>query len=241
MSTEVCWHIPWGRCSKRHYEDLHFYYGRCRSGRRWFWAVSEWDGDHAHGWVDSEAEALDQARTAVVRLAAGRAATAFIKHGHASACLKDINTEKRKQRPASTEFDTAPVEYLYGQWQDEECERHTVAFRVTKRTPKRVYYIRQDYGDGDIEVGFVDRQALERDGYAHNRGAGGWWAADFTLYTEPPTRKDSSAGPDLQQLKDEMVAAHPDRGGDHETFIQAHRRYMRAKQRTSPATSKERP
>jgi hypothetical protein len=43
-------------------KELTFWYGRCRSGQRWFWVVSLWNFDSAnrierYGWVDNEARA----------------------------------------------------------------------------------------------------------------------------------------------------------------------------------------
>jgi len=50
-------------------------WGRCRSGRRWFWAARDFDGPREHGWADSEELAVSAAEAAVERLAGGRAAT----------------------------------------------------------------------------------------------------------------------------------------------------------------------
>lgn len=230
---DICWHEPYTRCRADHDSALRFDYGRCRSGRRWFWAV-RWfdyksDGERAHGWTDTQDSALTEARAAVARIAAGRPATAYMSHGEATRELKALNAERRKARPASATGDTTVVEYLYGQWWDsEELVHHLVTFRITRKTPKRIYYVRRERGD-DVEIGFVDRHALETTGEVHNRGAGGWWAADFHLYAVPPEpAKHASAAPDLAALRTAMADAHPDRGGTSEAFIAARTRYKRA-------------
>jgi len=50
-------------------------WGRCRSGRRWFWAVPDFDGPREHGWADTEERAVNAAEAAVERLAGGRVTT----------------------------------------------------------------------------------------------------------------------------------------------------------------------
>ncbi|MCW2904586.1 MAG: hypothetical protein JWO67_6851 [Streptosporangiaceae bacterium] len=230
----ICWHAPYDRCSAKHHGEQHFYYGRCRSGQRWFWAVREFDGEHAHGWASTDDEALDEARAAVVRLAAGRPATAFVQHAHATDALKAINAEKRKTRPASGTSEATAVEYLYGETWDEEMVHSVVAFQVTKKTAKRIYYIRRERIPGDVEIGFVDRQKLEAKGDVYR--AGRWWDTDARLYLEPPEREQRQGALDLAQLKAEMTAAHPDRGGTNEAFIAAHQRYKRALAAQSVAT-----
>jgi len=203
-------------------------WGRCRSGRRWFWAARNFDGPREHGWADSEELAVNAAEAAVERLAGGRAATVRVLHGIASAALRDVNAEKRKARPADGTA-TDVVEYLYGI----EAEHgsgpgwtptRVVKFRITKKTPRRIYYLLREWRD---EQRFVDRVALERDGQA-TRKSGGWWEADLTVYLSPPVLAEAQQ-PSLAELKAAMAAAHPDRGGTDEAFVAARARYERAR------------
>lgn len=130
--------------------------------------------------------------------------------------------------------DLAPIEYLYGIDSSVSDDSRfyepprVVRFRITKKTPKRVYYLRRDWSPGER---FVDRLALERDGQV-TRKSGGWWESDLTLYLTPPVMEQARK-PDLAELKQAMADAHPDRGGDEEAFIVARARYQAAKGRPS--------
>lgn len=128
-----------------------------------------------------------------------------------------------------------PVEYLYAieteHWEGNDdvwVPRRVVAFRITKKTPKRIYYVRRERGPGEVEIGCINRQKIEADGEIYNHGAGGWWARDFHLHLEPPVI-EQAAKPDLAELKAAMAAAHPDRGGNDAEFIAARQRYERAR------------
>ncbi|WP_269857957.1 hypothetical protein [Streptomyces sp. RPT161] len=242
----ICWRQPGGYrvCDHDHEHQMHVYWGRCRSGKRWFWAatavsIGATDAAAEHGWADSEDQAATAARTAVVRLAAGRTAYATMRVGAATSVLKRVNAAKRKQRPASGITDTGEVEYLYGTYTGENAngylEDRVVSFRITKKTPKRIYYIRHHHEGEDPEIGFVNRQDIEAKGEAHNR-ARGWWAADFHLYATPPEVNRRPAyrrepEPDLKQLKAAMASSHPDRGGTDAEFIAARARYVAAKRK----------
>jgi hypothetical protein len=166
--------------------------GRCRSGRRWFWYAALWTrdwesqhcddpvcepgiGGHAYGWEDTEEAALKAMSEAVTQLggevrpgcyrnnAPGRA-------GYAAAALKKINAARRKARPASGETSAGVVEYLYGaywsSWVDDMTGDHhkeVIEFPVTKKTGKRIYYIRGQRSGEDPQIGYVSRQDLETD------------------------------------------------------------------------------
>lgn len=208
-------------------------WGRCRSGRRWFWAAWEYDGDRAHDWADTPEQAIEDATAAVERLVDGRVATVVMRHGVASQRLREVNAEKRKTL-ATDATGAAPVEYLYAvvaahyDGNDDWVPAAVAAFRITRRTAKRVYYVRREHGD-DVVIGCVDRLALERDGEVYSRGAGGWWAPDFHLFAAPPVLEPARPEPpDVRGLKAAMRAAHPDMGGSDEAFIAARERYERA-------------
>jgi hypothetical protein len=210
-------------------------WGRCRSGRRWFWAAWDFDGDreHEHGWADTANGAVRDAGAAVERLADGREATVLMRHGVATQRLRDVNAAKRKAQPAEW-AETGVVEYLYAvaaAHRDDDNDwipARVVSFRITRKTPKRIYYVRSERRPGDTEIGYVDRQKLEADGEVVNRSVG-WWAPDFRLHAAPPELEPERAtAPDVKALKAAMAAAHPDRGGTDAAFIAARERYERA-------------
>jgi hypothetical protein len=212
------------------------------------------------GWVDAEGDALASAQVVMDRLAGGEPFQAVLMHGFATDELKRVNAERRRNRPAPDTDEVRPVEYLYGH-DTMECGRgvepcscyelpareawqhHLVPFRITKKTARRIYYVRHEphrdgqvFVGGDLEIGFVDRQKFEADGKVRRKGAG-WWVADSTLYatTDPPEwwRPGRPAEPELElelsRLRVEMADAHPDRGGTAEGFMEARRRYLQAK------------
>ncbi|MFJ8766668.1 hypothetical protein [Streptomyces clavifer] len=224
-------------------------WGRCRSGRRWFWTAREYDGDQAHGWADTRDEAARRANAAAVKLAAGRYANIEILHGIADEHLKVLNAAKRATRPPkSAHTDTQPppnpVGYLYGiepgRWALDDrtwIDGKVVNFPITKKTARRIYYLRPRYlfmTGPDWEPGYVDRQELERHGHVR---VPHW----FMLFGEPPElpetylarlrRHEPGPAQDLKALKAAMADAHPDRGGSSEAFIAARQRYVQARQR----------
>jgi hypothetical protein len=230
-------------------------YGRCRSGSRWFWFATLYKPPGAHGWAGTEAQAMDDARSAAERLLAGRPGSLYVRHGWASDQLKKINAEKRRSRPPSTTTDSRVTEYLYGEtWScpDDGYDSDGYAlyrFRITKRTAKRIFYVNKgewidESGEphvyanirslDDEEIGFVDRQRLEAEGRVDNRGRH-WSAPDSELYASlqgmlAKRRRDdhSDTKPDLAALRAAMAAAYPDRGGDSTAFIEARQRYVTA-------------
>ena len=208
------------------------YWGRCRSGRRWFWAA--YDLDHIdtprHGWCDTEADAVAAAQTAVTELAGGEPARVHMRHDSARHALQDINAERRKARPSNGSTDAGAVEYLYRISTYEDADGFLVdkvmPLRITKKTPKRIYYLRDERRG---RIGYVDRQELESIGEAyHHQGT-----ASFRIYAQPPdlsTARRQDPAEELSRLRAEMAAAHPDRGGTDQEFIAAHRRYKQAQQ-----------
>jgi hypothetical protein len=248
------------RCHDQHENACHIGYGRCRSGRRWFWSACLWskpgsgfldEPEWLFGWEDAEQQALEAARAAVIRLAAGNKAVANYVVFYASDKLKQLNSAKRRQRPAPDTSDTRQVEYLYGHTMGgEETNGCPVRFRITKKTAKRIYYVRQeeeidkhgepvDYpwikstSDDDDVIGYVNRQKLEADGSVYNKGVH-WCRPDWHLYASlegllGDRYQHRNDQPDIHQLKAEMAAAHPDRGGTSAAFIEARARYIAAR------------
>lgn len=140
-------------------------------------------------------------------------------------------------------------DYLFSIAHDGRVVEH----RITKWTPKRVYYVRERlrYRDpsvveyltspdrrmspcwvernGDaviwVIVDYANRAALERDGET----------ATLTGYPYPrhvvfATREaaEAIAAGDIKQLRRQMASVHPDRGGTNEQFMAARKRYERA-------------
>lgn len=251
--TTICWHDTSHQHDRNHravcpgQEGELIYWGRCRAGRRWFWTVFTVDtGERRDGWAATEEQACSDAKAAVVAVAGDHPAVVYTRHSQAAARLKWINAEKRRKRPASADTQTGPVEYLYGvERGGEDTPRRVVPFQITKKTTKRVYYLRRVV-DGEPVIGFVDRETIERTGEVRNRGADGWWAADSHLYTQPP---DIGPGDhprtlvdvaylraEKRRLRSEAAAIHPDRGGNPERFREAYASYQRVAARLDAAS-----
>lgn len=241
-SNGICWHGS-GRheCPIDHHKrpnpDKFFFYGRCKSGRRWFWTaydfrttVADVETDRADGWEDSEQAALDAARAAIVTIANGHKAAALFLPGVAYERLKDINTAKRAARPPSGRKHSQSVEYIYA-W---NCR-----YTILKKTAKRIYYSKHrerldDHGEptGEVELasryhkettGFKNRQKLEAGGYEY-------YFLSYQAYAAVWGRRDwNEVKPDLAKLKARMAAAHPDKGGSSAAFIEARRIYIEAR------------
>jgi hypothetical protein len=248
--TRICWHIGQQWCRDDHKNEPHFSFGRCRSGQRWFWVVHDWratvrrgevqDADYNQGWEDTEQLAEAAVRAAITSRANGQPAMASLSHGTASGRLKDLNKVKRAQRPPSDSTDSKRIEYLYG--------TGLCRFQIIKKTRRRIFYLKQgeyinQHGEptGDLEypswerdydsVGFIDRQKLEATGKVQ------YLYASLQDYLDEWRRGDISPPPDLRQLKAEMAAAHPDRGGSNTAFIAARERYLGALRRCSNSNS----
>lgn len=127
------------------------------------------------------------------------------------------------------------IEYLYAieaeHYEGDDSRfyvpKRVITFRITKKTAKRIYYLRREQF-GRMEVGYVDRQQIEADGELFRKSAG-WWELDARLYLKPPVLETYAPAPDLAALKAAMRAAHPDVGGSHEAFLEAHERYEQAR------------
>ncbi|MET8377983.1 hypothetical protein [Streptomyces microflavus] len=128
--------------------------------------------------------------------------------------------------------DPVQVEFLYGVDSSVHDDSRfyepprVVKFRITKKTPKRIYYLASEDWEARRRTGFVDRQRIEADGEIYQRNRH-WSAPDFHLYLAPP-ELNQVAKPDLGELKAAMAAAHPDRGGTEADFIAARARYQNA-------------
>jgi hypothetical protein len=124
-------------------------------------------------------------------------------------------------------------------WDDSRWGWEINAYRVTRVTPRRVYFD-SSLHDKRQYIHFVDRQKLEQDGEI-------WHHQTRTrLYTEMPTVRTfrdqihsrSDLNPhkrvppseaDVSALRKAMADTHPDRGGDREQFEAARASYLAAK------------
>jgi hypothetical protein len=241
MSENICWHNIGGgfrertrNCRWSLNNANRVFYGRCRSGRRWFWVASFWapkadDAHRLHGWEDTEHLAIEAAKLATVTLADGRNVCADFCAGSASRHLKEINKAKRRARPPSGRKHSQATEYLYG------CvgERHA----ILKKTKRRIYFNKRgeridDRGEPICEpfafldegrTGFIDRQKFEA-------GNDNFWFASYEAYAARwRSHYRDVAKPNLSELKAKMAAAHPDRGGSSAAFIEARQAYVNAR------------
>jgi hypothetical protein len=128
----------------------------------------------------------------------------------------------------------AVIEFLYGiepgryDGNDDWQPQQVVAFRITKKTARRIYYDANLLSGHPARIRYTDRQAIEEKGEA-TRKSGGWWEPDLQLYAQVPQIFPPEWDLDLPRLKAEMAAAHPDRGGSDAEFIAARQRYERAR------------
>jgi hypothetical protein len=146
-------------------------------------------------------------------------------------------------------------EYLYGAWREPDHEgiyshgyvggyldrdpvtaKVRAKFRIIKKTAKRIHYVRQElvnrsWGPVELEIGSVDRQKLETQGYIQNTSR--WWLKDDrVLYLHPPGAEPVQIDKAyVSKLKAEMAAAHPDRGGTSAAFREARKRYVEARRK----------
>lgn len=251
--------------------------GRCRSGKRWFWFAAEVDygwrhecdwpachygGPHQQGWEDTEDGAIQAMRAAVIALGGADPGRTTGRPTWAAGDLKLINAAKRRNRPPSAETSGAPVDYLFGAWWSPwvddytgEHDRRVIPFRITRKTPKRIYYIRTEAGRSgeDPETGYISRAEFEADtrqppehGWTRGEAAGEIRTSrhgdhDYHLFATQAAAEDylfraererqrqqEAREPELKQLRMAMADAHPDRGGTSEAFIAARERYKRA-------------
>jgi hypothetical protein len=196
-------------------------------------------------------------------------------HTQAQSELQRINRAKLKERLAarpSASKDGAVVEYLYAaEWSDRwdhdgshwgmPREWHVWRFRITKKTKKRIYYMRKGEGiDGapvpycsrtdEETIGYIDREAFEmadttgpewRHTEAGEIFTRNYYSDDYHLYAAPPPKPPARAAfgaidaDTLKKLKAEMAAAHPDKGGTNEAFREARQRYVDARRRCERA------
>jgi hypothetical protein len=248
--TRICWHIGRHWCRNDHKDELDFRFGRCRSGQRWFWVVHDWhalvrrgedhEADYSQGWEDTEELAEAAVRAAIANRANGQPASATLVHWLASDRLKELNKVKRAQRPPSDATDSKRIEYLYG--------TGLCRYQIIKKTRRRIFYLKQGecidrHGEptGDLDylswqrdydnVGFIDRQKLEASGHVH------YLYASLQDYLNEWRGGEIPPPSDLRQLKAEMAAAHPDRGGSNAAFIAAREKYQAALRASRKAAS----
>jgi hypothetical protein len=240
-------------------------YGRCRSGKRWFWSAYDYrttsDAEliERHGWAETEAEALTAARTAIIDLAGNDYVVASQVQGTAAWRLQEINKTKRAARPVPDTSDAHAVEYLYRAWRHgHDLATSVEVFRIVKQTKERIFYVkleeRSHRWDGkrwiiekpshwhhiNDEIGFITCRDLDRRDLHH--GSYYWTLSDAHLKTAPRLwgQAAESTPENLAELKAAMATAHPDRGGSNAAFIEARKRYVEARRRARTSAKGER-
>ena len=152
-------------------EPDHVTFGRCRSGKRWFWYASAraFGHDRPHC---GEPRLLTRPDRARVRLGRHRGGSARRHAGRwhapgrealgrgigrptwAADVLKQINAARRRARPPKRAIaEAAPAEYLYEPWSwtdydnpPYETHKGINEIPIAKKTAKRIYYDRTDRG-----------------------------------------------------------------------------------------------
>jgi hypothetical protein len=221
-STGICWlfhhkgesGLAWEQqherscpvCSAKFEERQFTTFGRCRSGHRWFWAVSKYyltrEEEVLSGFEGTEEKALAAVRHAVGELKTERLLRAIFSARVASDELKRINGEKRRQRPPADGSEARPVEYLYARetcWSDgyrcecadltgeEKVLYHINKFQIIRKTRQRIYFSKKPervreplpllVDTTECGTGYVDRQKIETEGDIYSHSA--HWSADF--------------------------------------------------------------
>jgi hypothetical protein len=234
------------------------WYSCCKSGKRWFWCVFYlmWEGrpgpEKVYGWEDTEEEAIGKANAELDRTTAGqKVERSPIMKGWASEALKEVNTARRAAKPPPNSAESGAVEYLY---EYSGCAQKR--YRITRKTKERIYYIRQrlswkkdkeyEFKDEDYhKFGFIDRRRVFDKRGPHDHVAVSIGSKKYSvwrcLFTSPPPELDRWESPDnhndLSRLKAEMAAAHPDKGGTCEAFIEARKRFVEARSKFYPGAA----
>jgi len=213
-------------------------YGRCKSGRRWFWTVNAWRWRHGDdcdiridGWADNEQAAFVAIYAEIARIAEKDIVVAC--YMEASHRLREINRVKRAGGPQADGSDSRITEYLYSRWSRDP------PFRITKKTATRIYYVKKESEFGDLEkIGFAPRRLIADEWPATWKDQRdledqlGWRNAPRWFLQPAPVGFYDRGGPhepNLAELKVAMAAAHPDRGGSSEAFIEARARFVAAR------------
>lgn len=109
----------------------------------------------------------------------------------------------------------------YGRSPEHQCWT-VLTYDITQVTAARIYF-RDDY---DRRY-FVDRSKIDDNGSFYHRKIGD------RLHLTPPEIPTRARRKGLSELRREMADAHPDRGGDRDTFQAARTRYESARRAAS--------
>lgn len=99
---------------------------------------------------------------------------------------------------------------------DHQCYE-VLSCPITKTTAKRIYFLVRGRSY------FVVRADFDTDGHVWHR------PLHDQLYLTPPEIPGRPKPKSIPELRREMADAHPDRGGDRDTFMAARARYLAAK------------
>jgi hypothetical protein len=214
------------------------YFSRCSLGKnKWFWVTYRTFGDHLDGVIHASGiaktaiEAEEQARASILEQfgcdCPERVPAIYALHVHHRQVVK-----RRANKVSMTQEASMP-EFLYQDW---NYPWPSAAYRIVKKTQRWVYvedhsYSWEENGQKYTEVKtfVLDRQKLEKDGYAYRRGD---WNAFYTTPYEERQKKAPrpphlellgvDAGCDEKTLnaahRTLAMKMHPDHGGDPQEF-----------------------
>lgn len=199
MSREPCtkcWceTVPYHWCGGDHDEHAKFTWGRCKSGKRWFWSVCAWpetrDGLDKkwptwHGWTDTEETAKQVACDKVKEIAGDRRVSLHTQHHFASSTLREVSQDKRRERwkanpPKASGVSNHGTLWAYNSRSEYEERWRWEEHRIIKVTKKYVWVESWRHREDDSLIR-IDRETLERDGSAYG-GPRGWSREHY--YTE---------------------------------------------------------
>ncbi len=223
-------------------------FSRCSLGNgRWFWVAYASFEDmcegniHASGYSDTSDAAEAHAKTAILNDSPRQFAASHAQDVHRRMCAK------QRARKTSSSDSTAKLEYVYSYYtSDYDGSWGSTPYRIIKKTAKRIYveticpykWTDEDGVYYDVETFVLDRDKLEREGFAWSRPRRNYF------YLLPHEERHESPVPrclavlelthcssctDIDTAYRRLALKHhPDRGGDVERFRCIHRAYEEA-------------
>jgi hypothetical protein len=169
------------RCRGDHDVHLRYSWGRCRSGKRWFWSAREQynvrirgddhEGREWYGWADTEEAATEAARAAIRADAGDALVSVSVRHGWTSSKLAELSREERKAKWAANPPKQSGVADHGALWAYHAYygdmgapDRGWAEHRIVRKTRKYIW-LASEYDEDGAQFR-LDREALERDGHA---------------------------------------------------------------------------
>jgi hypothetical protein len=249
----------WANMEERHRRNIEptFYCSHCKLGKnRVFytvWRYHEYFGEDRKPLAFGYTATIEEAEARMAEITGPCEEIEIVRYAQSALYYhRKLAEEKRRLRPPSREQGSAPVEFVYDEYQSEEDrECHPMPHRIIRRTRQRVFVNRNPYWDGkDIWDGrtyALDRAELEQTGSAlvdrRSTAVHRLWASmeafnrdhHHNSQTKPP---DCLAffGLKLPNSVDSLRAVyraavkrtHPDHGGNPEDFLQVQLHYAAA-------------